>query len=133
MKSLADAEGLRRRIIAALELAYQEPDARVREELLTFVLVGAGPSGCELAGALAEHFRRGPPAEYRHIDPRGSHIVLLEAGPRALSAFSEGLARGAARKLRGLGVDVRFGKAVELIDADGVVVGGERIRARTLV
>jgi len=133
MKSLVDADMLRSRIIAALEQADQEPDPHKREELLTFVVVGAGPSGCELAGALAEQFRRGLPAEYRHIDPRQAHIVLLEAGPRALSAFSEHLARGAIGRLRRLGVDVRFGQPVELIDAEGVVVGGERIRTRTVV
>jgi NADH dehydrogenase len=133
MKTLLDADRLRRQIVGCLELADQEPDPRAREELMRFVLVGAGPSGCELAGSLAGIFRRGLPQEYRHIDPRQAHIVLLEAGPRALTAFSEPLARGAVNQLRSLGVDVRLGKPVELIDEDGVVVGGERLRARTVV
>ena len=86
MKTLADAEFLRRRIISALEQADREDDPETREQLLTFVLVGAGPTGCELAGELAEHFRR-LPKEYRHIDPRQARIILVEAGPRALAGL----------------------------------------------
>jgi NADH dehydrogenase FAD-containing subunit len=132
MKTLADAEFLRRRIIGALEQADQTSDASLREELLTFVLVGAGPTGCELAGELAEHFRR-LPKEYRNIDPRQAHIILVEAGPRALAGFSEELASGAVAKLRSLGVDVRLGKAVELVDEHGVVIAGERVPTRTVL
>jgi NADH dehydrogenase FAD-containing subunit/cytochrome bd-type quinol oxidase subunit 2 len=132
MKTLADAEFLRRRIIGALEQADRIDDQQVREQLLTFVLVGAGPTGCELAGELAEHFRR-MPAEYRHIDPRQAHIILVEAGPRALAAFSEDLSAGAVAKLKSLGVDVRLGKAVEMVDADGVVIAGERVPTRTVL
>jgi NADH dehydrogenase FAD-containing subunit/cytochrome bd-type quinol oxidase subunit 2 len=132
MKTLADAEFLRRRIIGALELADQTEDPRIREQLLTFVLVGAGPTGCELAGELAEHFRR-IPADYRNIDPRQAHIILVEAGPRALAAFSEDLSTGAVGKLKSLGVDVRLGKAVEQVDADGVVISGERVLTRTVL
>jgi NADH dehydrogenase FAD-containing subunit len=132
MKTLADAEFLRRRIISALELADRTNDPKLREQLLTFVLVGAGPTGCELAGELAEHFRR-MPAEYRNMDPRKAHIILVEAGPRALAAFSESLAAGAVKKLRSLGVDVRLGKAVEMVDADGVVIAGERVPTRTVL
>ena len=100
MKTLAEAEHLRRQIIGALEQADQEEDPDVRAQWMTFVLVGAGPTGCELAGELAEHFRRSMPAEYRHIDPRNAAIILVEAGPRALATFSEDLARGAVDKLR---------------------------------
>jgi NADH dehydrogenase FAD-containing subunit/cytochrome bd-type quinol oxidase subunit 2 len=132
MKTLADAEFLRRRIIGALEQADRTDDPKVREELLTFVLVGAGPTGCELAGELAEHFRR-LPKEYRNIDPRQAHIILVEAGPRALSAFSEELASGAVAKLRSLGVDVRLGKSVEHVDEGGVVIAGERVPTRTVL
>ena len=132
MKTLADAEFLRRRIIGALEQADQDDDPKLREQLLTFVLVGAGPTGCELAGELAEHFRR-VPTEYRHIDPRQAHIILVEAGPRALATFSEELGPGAVAKLRSLGVDVRLGKAVEMVDADGVVIAGERVQTRTVL
>jgi NADH dehydrogenase len=97
MKTLADAEFLRRRIIGALERADQETDPEIRDELLTFVLVGAGPTGCELAGELAEHFRRAMPTEYRHINPRQVRIILVEAGPRALATFRRS-ARGAVDK-----------------------------------
>jgi NADH dehydrogenase FAD-containing subunit len=133
MKTLADAEALRRRIIGVLEEADREPDPRLREQWLTFVLVGAGPTGCELAGELAQSFRRGLPAEYRHIDPRHARIILVEAGPRALAAFSEDLASGAMDKLRDVGVEVRVGHAVELVDAEGVVIAGERIQTRTVL
>ena len=127
MKTLADAEYLRRRIIGALELADRIDDSKLREQLLTFVLVGAGPTGCELAGELAEHFRR-VPEEYRHIDPRQARIILVEAGPRALATFSEELSAGAVKKLRALGVDVRIGQAVEQVDAEGVVIAGSASR-----
>jgi NADH:ubiquinone reductase (H+-translocating) len=133
MKTLADAEMLRRRIIGALEQADQEDDPEIREELLTFVLVGAGPTGCELAGELAMHFRRVLSREYRHIDPRRARIILVEAGPRALATFSEDLAGGAVDKLRDLGVDVRVGQAVELVDEEGVVIAGQRVRTRTVL
>jgi NADH dehydrogenase FAD-containing subunit len=132
MKTLADAEFLRRRIIGALELADRTDDPKLREKLLTFVLVGAGPTGCELAGELAEHFRR-LPSEYRNVDPRQAHIILVEAGPRALAAFSESLSAGAVAKLRSLGVDVRLGKAVEMVDQDGVIIAGERVPTRTVL
>jgi NADH dehydrogenase FAD-containing subunit/cytochrome bd-type quinol oxidase subunit 2 len=132
MKTLADAEFLRRRIIGALELADRTDDPKLREQLLTFVLVGAGPTGCELAGELAEHFRR-LPTEYRNMDPRQAHIILVEAGPRALATFSESLSAGAVAKLRSLGVDVRLGKAVEMVDDEGVIIAGERVPTRTVL
>jgi NADH dehydrogenase FAD-containing subunit len=128
MKSLADAEFLRRRIVGALEQAERESDPQTRQELLTFVLVGAGPTGCELA----EHFRR-LPAEYRSIDPRQARIILVEAGPRALPTFSEPLSNGAVAKLRSIGVDVRTGKAIELVDAEGLIIAGERVKTRTVL
>jgi NADH dehydrogenase FAD-containing subunit len=133
MKTLADAEFLRRGIIGALERADQETDPAVREQLLTFVLVGAGPTGCELAGELAQHFRRILKAEYRNVDPHDAHVILVEVGPRALAAFSEDLGKGAVDKLRGLGVDVRLGQAVQSVDAEGVVVAGERVQTRTVL
>ena len=123
---------MRRRIIGALEQADRADDPKLREQLLTFVLVGAGPTGCELAGELAEHFRR-VPKEYRHIDPRQARIILVEAGPRALATFSEKLSAGAVKKLRALGVDVRIGQAVEHVDAEGVVIAGERVQTRTVL
>jgi NADH dehydrogenase FAD-containing subunit/cytochrome bd-type quinol oxidase subunit 2 len=132
MKSLADAEALRRRIVGALELAEHEPDPERRKELLTFVLVGAGPTGCELAGELAQHFRR-LTAEYREINPRDARIILVEAGPRALPTFSESLAQGAVKKLESLGVEVRTGQAVQHIDGDIVVIAGEEVHAGTVL
>ncbi|MBV9601563.1 MAG: cytochrome d ubiquinol oxidase subunit II [Chloroflexi bacterium] len=133
MKTLADAEFLRRRIIGALERADHEADPAVREQLLTFVLVGAGPTGCELAGELAQHFRRVLKADYRHVDPGDAHIILVEAGPRALATFSESLSKGAVDKLRSLGVDVRLGQAVQAVDAEGVVIAGQRVQTRTVL
>ncbi len=133
MKSLSDAEALRRRIVGILERAEQEDDPARRKELLTFVLVGAGPTGCELAGELAEQFRRGLPSEYRRINPRDAHIILVEAGPRLLPTFSESLSKGATEKLQKLGVDVRVGKAVEMVDAQGVVIAGERVPTTTVL
>jgi NADH dehydrogenase len=133
MKNLADAEMLRRRIVSALEQADQASDPAVRAQLLTFVLVGAGPTGCELAGSLAEHFRRTLRTEYRNIDPRHVRIVLVEAGPRVLPSFAESLASGATRQLRQLGVEVLTGHPVQMVDAEGVVIAGQRIRAATVL
>jgi NADH dehydrogenase FAD-containing subunit len=132
MKTLADAEFLRRRIVSALEEADRAEDPQTREALMTYVLVGAGPTGCELAGLLAEHFHR-LPKDYRHIDPRQARIILVEAGPRALATFHETLSTGAVAKLRSLGVDVRTGKAVEEVDADGVIIAGERVLTKTVL
>jgi NADH dehydrogenase FAD-containing subunit len=133
VKTLAEAEALRRKIVGALEEAEQEDDDARRTALLTFVLVGAGPTGCELAGELAELFRRGLPSEYRRIDPRTARIILVEAGPRALPAFSESLSNGATEKLRRLGVEVRTGQAVQMVDAEGVVIAGERVQTKMVL
>jgi NADH:quinone reductase (non-electrogenic) len=133
MKSLADAEAIRRRIVDILEQAEQEDDPAVREELLTFVVVGAGPTGCELAGGLVERFHRTSASEFRRIDPKRANIVLVEAGPRVLPGFSESLAAGATDALRKLGVDIRTGHAVEQVDAHGVVIAGERLPAQTVL
>jgi NADH dehydrogenase FAD-containing subunit len=133
MKNLADAEMLRRRIVRALEQADRQPDPAIREQLLTFVLVGAGPTGCELAGSLAGNFQRTLRTEYRNIDPHHARIVLIEAGPRVLPSFAESLAEGATRELRELGVEVLTGHPVQLVDSEGVVVAGQRIRAATVL
>jgi NADH dehydrogenase FAD-containing subunit len=132
MKTLADAEFLRRRVIATLEEADQTDDPALRQRLMTFVLVGAGPTGCELAGELSQLFAR-LPTEFRHINPRDAKIILVEAGPRILPPFSEQLSNGARAKLQSLGVDVRTGRAVEHVDEDGVIVGGERVPASTVL
>jgi NADH dehydrogenase len=129
LKSLADATALRDRTLAAFERAELESDPERRRELLTFVLVGAGPTGVEMAGALAELARETLAAEFRRIDPRRTRIVLLEAGPRILPTFDAALAERARRRLAAMGVEVRVGQPVEVVDAHGVEVGGVRIPA----
>lgn len=133
LKTLQDATALRDRVLAAFERAELEPEeGERRDELLTFVLVGAGPTGVEMAGALAELARETLVRDFRRIDPRRARVVLLEAGPRILPGFDERLARRAAARLAGMGVEVRCGRPVEAIDADGVVVGGTRLAAATV-
>jgi NADH dehydrogenase FAD-containing subunit len=97
-------------------------------ELLTFVIVGGGPTGVELAGAIAELARQTLETEFRRFDPASLKLILVEAGPRILASFAEKLAAAATAKLQKLGVEVRTGAAVEKVDAEGVIVKGERIR-----
>jgi NADH:ubiquinone reductase (H+-translocating) len=101
--------------------------------LLTFVLVGAGPTGVEMAGAIADMVRGMLRSDFRRIDPRSARILLLEGGPRILPAFSERLARKALARLTRMGVEVRTHARVEHVDPEGVVVGGERIASRTVL
>jgi NADH:ubiquinone reductase (H+-translocating) len=129
LKTLADATALRYRTLAAFERAELEGDEERRRALLTFVLVGAGPTGVEMAGALAELARETLAREFRRIDPRSTRIVLLEAGPRILPGFDAALAERARRRLSAMGVEVRVGQPVERVDAEGVIVGGLRIAA----
>jgi NADH:ubiquinone reductase (H+-translocating) len=133
LKSLEDALEIRRRVLLAFECAEREPDERQRAALMTFAIVGAGPTGVELAGALADIARTVLRADFRAIDPREATIVLIEAGPRVLPAFPEELSAKAERSLRRLGVDVVCGKAVTKVDARGVSLGAERIEARTVL
>jgi NADH dehydrogenase len=100
---------------------------------MTFVVVGAGPTGVELSGTLAEVARSTLAHEFRHIDPRTARIILVEAGPRVLSAFIEPLSASARRQLEALGVEVRTGGLVTTIDGHGVSIGEERIEARTVL
>ncbi|MEO8274604.1 MAG: NAD(P)/FAD-dependent oxidoreductase [Thermoanaerobaculia bacterium] len=129
LKTIEDATAMRAAVLGAFERAELQADPEDRPDLLTFVLVGAGPTGVEMAGALAELTRATLARDFRRIDPRRSRIVLLEAGPRILPTFHENLAAKVRRRLEKMGVEVRCGKAVELVDADGVQVGGERIDA----
>jgi len=129
LKSLADATALRDRTLAAFERAELEADPERRRELLTFVLVGAGPTGVEMAGALAELARETLAAEFRRIDPRRTRIVLIEAGPRILPTFDAALGERARRRLAAMGVEVRVGQPVDVVDSRGVEVGGARIPA----
>ncbi|MBX3070869.1 MAG: NAD(P)/FAD-dependent oxidoreductase [Thermomicrobiales bacterium] len=133
LKSIDDAVGIRRRILVAFEMAEQETDEEVRQKLLTFVVVGGGPTGAELAGALGEISRQTLAREFDQIDPTWAHIYLFEAGQRILQTFPEDLSRTATRYLNSLGVQVRTGQPVEEVTADGVVVGGKFVPAATVL
>ncbi|MGE0444132.1 MAG: NAD(P)/FAD-dependent oxidoreductase [Vicinamibacterales bacterium] len=133
LKTLEDALEIRRRILLAFERAEREDDPARRQGLLTFVLVGGGPTGVELAGTLAEIARRTLRDEYRTIDTAEARIVLVEAGPTILQAFPEKLRNAARTSLIKLGVDVREGVAVTHIDEHGAKLGDERITAATVL
>jgi NADH dehydrogenase len=131
LKTLEDALEIRRRVLTAYERAEREPDPDVRRALLTFVVVGAGPTGVELAGALAEIGRHTLAADFRHISPASARVVLIEAAPRVLPAYPERLSAAARRQLEAIGVEVRTGAQVTGIDPEGVDAGGARIPGRT--
>ncbi|MGH8581781.1 MAG: NAD(P)/FAD-dependent oxidoreductase [Gammaproteobacteria bacterium] len=133
LKHLDDATAIRRRILSAFERAEMETDARQRERLLTFVIVGAGPTGVELAGAIAELARKALSADFRHIDPRSARILLVEAGPRVLPAFPESLSQFALASLSRLGVEVRLDQPVTSCDGGGVTLGDHPIPAATVL
>lgn len=133
LKSLEEASAHRSKILSAFEAAEMERDPEKQKALLTFVLVGAGPTGVEMAGAIAELARKALVSNFRHIDPSAARILLIEASPRILGAFPEPAAHKARQALARLGVEVRAGAPVELIDADGVIVAGERIAAKTVI
>jgi NADH dehydrogenase len=134
LKTTADAVRIRRRILQAFEQAELEMDADTVSALLTFVLIGAGPTGVEMSGALSELARFALVHEYRHIDTLKTRIVLLEAGPRILPAFPAALARKAEEELERKGVEVRIDAAATAIDEEGVIVnGGERIRSHNVI
>jgi NADH dehydrogenase FAD-containing subunit len=133
LKTLEDATGMRSHVLHAFERAEQEEDPARRRDLLTFLLVGAGPTGVEMAGALAELSRMTLRSEFRRIDPREARIVLLEAGERVLPSFDESLARKVERRLKRMGVEIRTGRPVEKVDEEGAVVAGERLRAATVL
>jgi NADH:ubiquinone reductase (H+-translocating) len=132
LKTLEQATEIRRRLLFAFESAENEPDASAQRRLLTFVIVGGGPTGVELAGAIADISRTVLVRDFRRIDPASAHVLLIEAGPRILPAFSEELSRRATDDLRALGVEVRTSSAVSGIDAHGVNVGSERIEAKSV-
>jgi len=133
LKTLEDALEIRRRVLLAFEAAERETDAARRSALLTFVVVGGGPTGVELAGALAEIARHVLASDFRRIDPRDARVILVEAGPRILPAFTPDLSEKAASQIARLGVAVRTGAAVTGIDGDGVTLGERRIEARTVL
>ena len=133
MKSITDATAVRRKLLLAFEAAEIESDPVKRKALLTFVLVGAGPTGVEMAGTIAELAHKALVSEFRNIDPASARIVLVEAGPRILAAFPESLSKKAQKALNHLGVEVRTGVAVEAIDEDGVIIAGQPLAAKTVI
>jgi NADH dehydrogenase FAD-containing subunit len=133
LKSVADAEAARNKILLAFETAEAEQDADRHRDLLTFVLVGAGPTGVEMASALAIFVRSTLKSDFRRIDPASAKIVLVDMAPRVLGPFSESLSKAAKQRLEKLGVEVRLGHSVDQIDADGVVIAGERIASKTVI
>lgn len=133
LKTLEDALEIRRRILIAFERAERTSDPLVQQELLTFVLVGGGPTGVELAGTLAEIAHQTLRDEFHSIDPSRARIVIIEAGPTILATFPEELRDAARRALQRLGIEVRENARVTGIDAHGVMIGSERVTAGTIV
>ena len=133
LKRIEDATEIRRRILTAFERAEATDDAQELEALLTFLIVGGGPTGVELAGAIAELARFGMDKEFRTFDPTKARVILVQSAPRLLPAFPEALAGHAQRALEKLGVEVLLGSRVENIDSAGVTVSGKRIAARTVL
>jgi NADH dehydrogenase len=133
LKTIDDATYLRRRILLAFERAESEPDPAERRRLINFVIVGGGPTGVEMAGAVAELAKRALAADFRTIDPRSTRVLLVEGGPRLLPALAPALSEAARRSLEQLGVEVRIGRAVTDCDCSGVSLGEERIETRTIV
>ena len=133
LKTLEDATTLRRRILVAFERAERESDPERRAALLTFVIIGAGPTGVEMAGTIADLARDTLPPDFRNIDTHKTRVVLIEAGPRVLAGFPDDLSSYAQRSLESLGVEVMLGQPVTECSADGVVYGGKRLQARTII
>ena len=133
LKNLEQATEIRRRVLLAYEEAERSSSAEERKRFLTFVVVGGGPTGVELAGAIGEMSRFTLAKDFRNIDAKLARVILLEAGPRILPMFSESLAARAMRDLEHLGVQVWTGSAVTNIDAGGVEIGEERIQAATVL
>ncbi|MCC8984432.1 NAD(P)/FAD-dependent oxidoreductase [Bradyrhizobium acaciae] len=133
LKTLEDATTLRRRILVAFERAERETDPDKRAALLTFVIIGAGPTGVEMAGTIADLAKDTLAPDFRHIDTRKARVVLIEAGPRVLAGFPDDLSAYAQASLEKIGVEVMLGEPVTECSADGVVFGGKRLEARTIV
>jgi NADH:ubiquinone reductase (H+-translocating) len=131
LKAIEDATEIRRRFLLAYEIAEKIDDETQRQEYLTFVIVGGGPTGVELAGALPFIAKKTLAPDFRRIDARKTRVVLIEAGPRILPSFPEDLAAHATQDLKDLGVEVMVNSAVTGVDPDGVRIGAEKIRART--
>ena len=133
LKTIDDATGIRRRILTAFENAEAADSPETRRRLLTFVVIGGGPTGVEMAGAIAELAHAALRHDFRTVDPREARIVLVEAGARLLASFPEALSTAARESLERLHVEVRLGAAVSACDADGVTIGEQRLDAATIV
>jgi NADH dehydrogenase len=133
LKTLEDATAIRRRILLSFERAERETDPARRAALLTFVIIGGGPTGVELAGAIAELAHHNLPPDFRHIDTRKARVVLIEAGPRLLPSFTPDLSAYAHGALERLGVDIQLGSAVSECSADGVIFGGKPLAAKVIL
>jgi len=133
LKTIEDAIEIRRRVLLSYEAAEREPDAARREEWLTFVVVGGGPTGVELAGALVEIARHVLARDFRRIDPRTARVVLVEAGPRILPAYAPELSEKATARLRRMGCEVLLGTPVTQVGAGGVTAGERRIGSRCVI
>ncbi|MBI3700308.1 MAG: NAD(P)/FAD-dependent oxidoreductase [Afipia sp.] len=133
LKTLEDGTTIRRRLLLAFERAERESDLRRRDAQLTFVVVGAGPTGVELAGTIAELAKVTMPPDFRNIDTRKTRVILIEAGSRVLAGFAEDLSAYAQRSLERIGVEVILGQPVSECTADGVVYGGKKLEAKTIL
>ena len=133
LKTIDDATEIRRRLLLAFERAEMESDASERGRLLTLVIVGGGPTGVEMAGAVVELARKALAADFRAIDPQQTRVLLVEAGPCLLPSFPEPLSRHAEQALRRIGVDVRLQQAVTHCSATGVTLGDENVSAGTVI
>jgi NADH dehydrogenase len=133
VKTLEDATRIRRRILSAFEQAEWETDPARRAQWLTFVIIGAGPTGVELAGTIAELAHDTLRGDFRNFDTRSARVVLVEAGPRILAGFSKDLSAYAEKALTRLGVEVRLGQPVSECRADGITLGGATLPARTIL
>jgi NADH:ubiquinone reductase (H+-translocating) len=133
LKTLEDATTLRRRILVAFERAERETDPQKRAALLTFVIIGAGPTGVELAGTIAELAQDTLPPDFRNIDTQKARVVLIEAGPRVLAGFADDLSAYAQASLQSIGVEVMLGQPVTECSTDGVMYGGKRLDTKTII
>ena len=133
LKTLEDATTIRRRLLLAFEQAERETDPQKRRALLTFVIIGAGPTGVELAGTIAELARDTLRGDFRHIDTSQARVVLIEAGERVLAGFVPELSDYARNALERLGVEVELKQPVSQCDADGVIYGDRRLSAKTII
>ena len=133
LKSINDATSIRREILLALETAELETDPERIAALMTFIVVGGGPTGVEMAGAIADLAHKAVRRDFRAIDTRTARVLLVELGPQLLPQFPSGLGKKAANALRRLGVEVRLGEEVKQVDDDGALIGDEHVRAQTII